>query len=289
MNSKWVRFIEVSAQAVILVSVWRGASAMVTSTIGEKLSVFHSLEVFAVPASLIVAVISLAATHLWLKDRRKLRKIINHDDSTTGENIAALPNNDWREQVISDLRNQVVALNEERQRLQLLLQQNNLLLQKDPLTGVFNRLAYNEQLEQEFQRWQRFGTDLAFIIWDVDFFKQINDKHGHAVGDTVLRNIAAHLAARLRSTDFVARYGGEEFVMLLPGADTEHAGQLAETIRQHIAETPIVVGDSVLHVTISCGITSFSAEDTPHTVFQRADQALYQAKHDGRNRCAIAD
>ena len=289
METKWMRFIEMSAQALALVSVWRSASAMVTSAgaIGEPLGLLHTLEPLAIPATVLAVMGSIAATQIRLRGRRKLRKIIDEEQPVSTPPTTQAWGSDWREQVILDLRRQIAQLNEERERLNGLLQEKSVCLRKDPLTGVFNRLAYNEQLEQEFHRWQRFGNPLTFVIWDVDHFKQINDAYGHAVGDEVLRHIAAQLSSRLRSTDFVARYGGEEFAMLLPGADAQAALQLAEQIRQSIAETAFSLGEAQIAVTISCGIASFQPGDSAQSVFKRADHALYRAKQAGRNGCRM--
>ncbi len=289
METKWMRFIEMSAQALALVSVWRSASAMVTSAgaIGEPLGLLHTLEPLAIPATVLAVMGSIAATQIRLRSRRKLRKLLDDQRVESSRSVVEALATDWREQVILDLRRQIAQLNEERERLNGLLQEKSLCLRKDPLTGVFNRLAYNEQLEQEFHRWQRFGNPLTFVIWDVDHFKQINDAYGHALGDEVLRHIAAQLSVRLRSTDFVARYGGEEFAMLLPGADAEAALQLAEQIRQNIAETAFSVGEAQIAVTISCGIASFEPGDSAQSVFKRADHALYRAKQTGRNSCRV--
>ena len=289
METKWMRFLEMSVQALALVSVWRSASAMVAQgAMNEPMGLLQTLEPLAIPATVLAVIGSIAATQIRLRGRRKLRKIPNEEPVEALPPVVEAVSADWREQVIVDLRNQVAELSEERERLSGLLQEKSLCLKKDPLTGVFNRLAYDEQLEQEFHRWQRFGNPLTFVIWDVDHFKQINDHYGHAIGDEVLRNIATQLGCRLRSTDFVARYGGEEFAMLLPGADAEAALQLADQIRLNIAETAFNAGEVQIPVTISCGVSSFEPGDSPQSVFQRADHALYRAKKAGRNCCWVA-
>lgn len=284
MDTRWKRLIGVAAQVVLLVSVWSGASAMVTSTI----SGLHSVEPLVIPVSILAALGAVATAHFWLRNKRRPRKVLEQEGNAAGLALLGNLDGDWREQLIGDLRIQVAALHEEREHLQRLLRENTLRLKQDALTGIYNRLAYDEHLQHEYERWQRFGNQLALLVWDVDFFKKINDNYGHALGDEVLRHIARQLNMRLRSTDFVARYGGEEFVMLLPGADSAAAWQLAETIRRHIAAAVLSIGPCAIQVTISCGISSFQAEDSPHSVFARADRALYQAKHAGRNCCKIA-
>lgn len=289
METKWARFLKVSAQILALVSVWRGASAMMAhSTMVEPLGLLQTLEPLAIPATMLTVIGSVAAIQIRLRGRRKLRKVANEERTEKSPPLAEPLSTDRCEQLVVELRNQVAELSEERERLHRLLQEKSLHLKKDPLTGIFNRMAYEEQLQQEFHRWQRFGNPLTFLIWDVDHFKQINDNYGHAIGDEVLRNVARQLGCRLRSTDFVARYGGEEFAMLLPGADTEAALQLAHQIRLGIAETGFNNGEVQIPVTISCGVSSFEPGDSPQSVFNRADHALYRAKKAGRNCCWTA-
>ena len=105
----------------------------------------------------------------------------------------------------------------------------------DAVTGVPNRLAWDQRLTEEHARWQRFGQPLCLAVWDIDKFKSINDNYGHRAGDKVLAVVAEQLASSIRSTDFVARYGGEEFAMLLPGSLAEHAVSLVDQVRESIA------------------------------------------------------
>lgn len=292
METKWMRFLEMSAHALALVSVWRGASAVMThNAMVEPLGLLQTLEPLAIPTIVLAVMVSVAAIQIRLRGGRKPRQALHEEQQRVqtamlvAESHAML---DWREQVIMELRNQIDELTKERERLNDLLQEKSLRLRMDPLTGVFNRLAYEEQLEQEFRRWQRFGHPLTFVIWDIDHFKQINDVYGHATGDDVLRDIAGQLVSRLRSTDFVARYGGEEFAMLLPGADAEKALQVVNQIRQAVADYGFDNGEIRIPVTISCGIASFQPGDSAQTVFKRADAALYRAKDAGRNCCQVA-
>ncbi|CAK0760051.1 diguanylate cyclase [Gammaproteobacteria bacterium] len=156
---------------------------------------------------------------------------------------------------------------------------------RDPLTGLFNRIAYEERLAIEFQRVKRYGTPLSLMILDIDFFKRINDSYGHQAGDKVLKKIATRIAANVRDADFVGRFGGEEFVSLLPETDLTSALKVAEKIRETVESCVFRFYNEPVPITISCGIAEFHPNDTPETVFERADQALYQAKHLGRNRC----
>lgn len=159
---------------------------------------------------------------------------------------------------------------------------------RDSLTGIYNRLAYEERIEQEYVRWKRFQEPVSIMVWDVDRFKTINDTHGHKAGDAVLVSIAKLLAYQIRETDFVARYGGEEFVIIAPGCSAEASLVLAEKLRQSVAQMAFEYRGTALPVTISCGIAEFEQGATPDVTFERADQALYRAKQAGRNRCVIA-
>ncbi|MCK9621749.1 MAG: diguanylate cyclase [Methylobacter sp.] len=158
---------------------------------------------------------------------------------------------------------------------------------RDTLTGLPNRNAYNERLETELARWKRYGTPLSLIIWDVDYFKTINDRYGHKAGDKVLLLIAKQLSDHSYTTDFISRFGGEEFTMLLPNTDSQSALERANQLRQVIEKTGFNASGTSVAITISCGITEFIPNDTDETAFERADQALYQAKQQGRNRCNV--
>ena len=165
-------------------------------------------------------------------------------------------------------------------------QESRLML--DSLTGVHSRYAYEQRLEEEYQRWQRHAQPLTFSIWDVDLFKRINDTCGHDAGDRLLRGIADILGHHKRVEDFLARIGGEEFVLLLPMTALEAAKTVTEKIRAGVEHTEFRHHGQHVPVTISCGLTEFRASDTPTVVYERADAALYQAKLQGRNRCISA-
>ena len=158
----------------------------------------------------------------------------------------------------------------------------------DAVTDLPNRMAYEERAEQEYARWKRFAEPLTMLVWDVDNFKSINDRYGHQAGDKALRVIAQSLRQRLRETDFIARYGGEEFVTLLSGAEVEQAFKVAEQMRLGVMECAFHSAGKAVNVTISCGLSQFAEGDSIEAVFARADQAVYQAKRNGKNRCEIA-
>lgn len=155
----------------------------------------------------------------------------------------------------------------------------------DALTGIPNRAAYDERVNMDFQSWRATNVPFCLLAWDLDHFKEINDQYGHKAGDRVLRIIGQHLAAHVRSTDFVARYGGEEFVMILAETSIDEAIGVADKIRLGIAGLAFHFRNVPVTVTASCGITTFRPGDSVDLAFERADQALYRAKDEGRNRC----
>lgn len=182
-------------------------------------------------------------------------------------------------------RLQKMELESEDLRQQLRLAHHEAL--RDPVTGLPNRLAYDERIKQEFARWHRFHEPLALLVWDIDHFKEINDRFGHQAGDRALRVIARQLADNVRETDFTARYGGEEFVTLLCGTAVDPALKVAEGLRVKIKNCGFNSQGKKISITISCGISQFAPNDTPEDVFARADKALYQAKRQGRDRCVV--
>lgn len=160
------------------------------------------------------------------------------------------------------------------------------LSQTDPLTGVFNRRYLDERLPAELRRIDRAGTSIAVLIIDIDFFKQLNDTHGHQAGDLCLRAVADALAAgSQRPGDMVARYGGEEFLVVAPDISTSGAYRLAENLRLRIEDLLVPVDNALLTMTVSIGLCwrRSNGNLVAHDIVQAADQALYRAKADGRN------
>ncbi len=160
---------------------------------------------------------------------------------------------------------------------------------EDPVTGLPNRIAYDDRLATEVARWKRTKNPLVILVWDIDDFKQINDRFGHLAGDKALGVIGRILSTRPRELDFVGRYGGEEFVMLLVDSNLENAKKLANEIRETISESGFhSSAKEKISITISCGISEFREGDTSDEVFARADEAMYQAKREGKNRVVVA-
>lgn len=158
----------------------------------------------------------------------------------------------------------------------------------DSLTHVYNRAALDERLELEFKRWQRYHNPLCLAIVDIDFFKRINDNYGHMAGDKALKVIARALQKSLRDTDFIARFGGEEFVILMPNLDSEDIAVPFQKLIDTIKAIPFKFKDNKVSITISIGTTLFKEGDQPLDAFERADQALYDAKHQGRDQVVIS-
>ncbi|HIX62359.1 MAG TPA: GGDEF domain-containing protein [Candidatus Halomonas stercoripullorum] len=172
---------------------------------------------------------------------------------------------------------------------QLLESQLRQMASTDPLTGIPNRRHFFELAEREFSRAQREGTPLAICMVDIDRFKVLNDRHGHAVGDLVLSAVASCCASVLRDTDIIGRYGGEEFVIALPQADLATAEPIAERLRQkvHALDLPMIDGETRLSVTV--GISQVLPQETAlEMALQRADAALYAGKARSRNCVIIA-
>ncbi|CAD5286718.1 GGDEF domain-containing protein [Alteromonas sp. 38] len=164
------------------------------------------------------------------------------------------------------------------------LAEQMMLSQTDPLTRLPNRQAYNEKLSKAVQSWQDNGDDLAVAVIDIDHFKSINDRFGHAAGDKTLQVVGKNLKQQLTENTFMARWGGEEFVLLLPGMNKQKVTSLLETMRTKLASLPFKFKQEKVTITASFGASFFKKGDTPDAVFERADNLLYQAKNSGRNR-----
>lgn len=161
----------------------------------------------------------------------------------------------------------------------------------DPLTSLYNSRYLVTRADQEFAQYQRLGQNMAMIIGDIDHFKYVNDQYGHSIGDVVLQHVSTLMKDTARKADIVARVGGEEFAILLPNSTTEGAMILAERIRGRVENTPVTLGDGrVIGAKISLGVSS-TEEFVPQVfneLYESADNALYRAKRDGRNRVVKA-
>ncbi|MGM8225079.1 GGDEF domain-containing protein [Cellvibrio sp. ARAG 10.3] len=190
---------------------------------------------------------------------------------------------------LQTLAEKIKAMEEDAERNRNAMEKHRYKALHDPLTELPNREAYNERVEAEWQRWQRYDHPLTLAVCDLDHFKKINDNFGHQAGDRVLKVISRSIAKRLREVDFFGRYGGEEFVVIMPETPLDKAVAVLEKIRAAIANTAFNYKEEPLAITLSMGITEFRPGDTTDSVFARADRALYSAKAGGRNRCVVAE
>jgi diguanylate cyclase (GGDEF)-like protein len=160
----------------------------------------------------------------------------------------------------------------------------------DPLLGTWNRGAIMRILNIEAVRCDKAGMPLALVVVDLDYFKKINDTHGHPAGDAVLLKVASRLRSCIRPQEALGRYGGEEFLIVLPGSSSETAMAVAERMRHTIASTPEIIAGAALNLTISAGVAATDVFSTATTeeLISRADVALYAAKDGGRNRVVQA-
>lgn len=158
---------------------------------------------------------------------------------------------------------------------------------KDALTGIYNRRYLDAHLGGECDRHLRYGRKMTLIMFDIDYFKKVNDNYGHQCGDFVLKAITTEIAHLSRRTDYFVRYGGEEFCCILPETPSEEAMMLAERFRCHVAQLNMAYQDKNVQVTISLGVAELRNEDTPEQLLQRADDALYEAKNKGRDRVVL--
>jgi diguanylate cyclase len=153
----------------------------------------------------------------------------------------------------------------------------------DSLTGLANRAAFDEHLAESWQHHERYNEDFVLLMIDLDHFKRINDTHGHPAGDRILKGVAVKLKASLRGADFVARYGGEEFAVILPHTAEATAEEVAQKLREGVAQTKFHLDHTELRLTISIGLAATSQAESAAELVALADRALYQAKSDGRD------
>ncbi|WP_416397920.1 GGDEF domain-containing protein [Allohahella sp. A8] len=161
------------------------------------------------------------------------------------------------------------------------------LAMRDPLTGIANKMAMDGQLQREIALGFRHSEPMSVIMLDLDFFKMVNDTFGHMAGDAVLKQTAVIMQEVCRESDFPFRFGGEEFGIILPKTDAEGASIIAERLRLKIESHRFSFNSVVIPCTASFGVSSYRPEDTRSDLLARADQALYKAKHSGRNKVMV--
>jgi diguanylate cyclase (GGDEF)-like protein len=164
----------------------------------------------------------------------------------------------------------------------------SMALSRDSLTGLLKHADIKEQVALEVERALRSGKPASVVMLDLDHFKQVNDQYGHAAGDNVIRSLANLMRQRLRRIDSLGRYGGEEFVAVLPDCNLEQARQIFDEIRQRFSALPFHADSRVFSVSLSAGISETDGHSSSSALLERADQALYAAKHNGRDQVQIA-
>lgn len=179
------------------------------------------------------------------------------------------------------MRDEIVRVNEKSRILEA-------ELLRDPLTGAYNRRAYDRHVNEEMDRFKRYGTVFSLLMFDVDHFKKVNDSYGHDVGDKCLKAIIEKVRPVLRGSDFLARFGGEEFIVVLPETGEKGALETGEKIRMAVESIAFYHKEEKVQITISVGGTTVRQDDTGYDVmFARTDKALYDAKNTGRNRTIV--
>lgn len=269
----------------------------VTHTLDQRQAALVQREIVAI---LIIAVIEfLALSYFIIRPITVISRALGAGASGDGGGIGAIPthSNDELGLMASEfnrlraaLETKVSLANQELQRANAELER---LAITDPLTGLHNRRYFEKLMEQEVALAMRHHVTGSIILVDIDGFKQLNDRHGHGVGDTILREVGRILQNRIRRSDAVCRIGGDEFFILCRHTDNAQVTRLAEELRTAIARQPLAVGDRTLPVTVSLGAATLSGDPkvaTPEEFFQCADRALYHSKQQGRNRvthCSI--
>ncbi|MBU2510338.1 diguanylate cyclase [bacterium] len=217
---------------------------------------------------------SISSVHKSMhEEARKLSDQIHKGETISEEDYYKFVNFEW------SFSHQLQKLKDKIARLQISF---------DPLTGIFNRQALMPILMQEKAYIERDGKQCCLAMADLDFFKNVNDTHGHANGDVVLQKVAGFLRNNLRPYDALFRYGGEEFLFCLPNADTDSGKRLLDRLRMDIEKMPIkVANDTVISITLSMGITQMLPKISIEDSIVQADEALYEAKNKGRNRIMV--
>jgi diguanylate cyclase (GGDEF)-like protein len=180
-------------------------------------------------------------------------------------------------------------LQEKNRALEHALEKLNNQATHDELTGLYNRRYILQRLEDELQDTRRYRTVCSIALIDIDFFKQVNDRYGHAIGDLVLKGFAERIQRELRQGDVFARYGGEEFLLVLPMTEVEAAAKLVDRLRQIVEDQPVIREPVVINIRSSFGVAQLHPDEPVHDCIARADDALYRAKAKGRNRVELAE
>ncbi len=218
---------------------------------------------------------------LKLKETEEIDDLNKLKNEITGELSLVIANN-------NEIHSNILDAQETVKRLQSKMEEVADMATIDALTGLYNRRALFSRLTEEYSRARRYGQGFSILLIDIDDFKKVNDEHGHQVGDGILRGLGAFLRQNLRDSDFPSRYGGEEFICLLPSTDLIQASQAGEKIRKQLSSSKLSskkMGMS-LQITVSIGAATLNANEGEDidSLIKRADDALYQAKRNGKNQ-----
>lgn len=235
-------------------------------------------------------------TYIWIKDQAK---VVSYDETGSASRVIGYHTNiHAHKMAVKKLKTYKIMLKKDTDTLATIESKqatklhrkinklkNNIIVAEaqsntDPLTNIPNRKRFEEQLKKEIARSTRYKHALSFVIFDIDFFKLVNDQFGHKTGDLVLKKLVKLTRANIRNIDFIARWGGEEFVIILPCLTINEAKKTSEKLRSLIKKLKFT---EEISITCSFGVTEFMTTDTISSMFSRADKALYQAKHAGRD------
>ncbi len=239
------------------------------------------------PLQTVAATVTIREAMDYLREKHFKRLVVHGEEGNllgvvTQRELVAIAYSRWADL----MRNHALELREMVDLLERKTARLEQLAATDQLTGIANRARFEELLGKELERYRRYRDgESAVLLIDIDHFKVINDTWGHLRGDEALKAVAHLLAGHLRGIDTFARWGGEEFAVLLPRTNTEEALHIAERLREAMQSARILSSGSL---TISIGVSSCTLEDTPQQLIARADEALYLAKHNGRNRVEAA-
>jgi len=228
------------------------------------------LAVIMVLSFLMIAAIFFFVKRLFSDQLRQMAEALKHDRDIETEGF-----------IIKEFKMVADAINSYRAKLKRKNRELEMLSHTDPLTGVYNRRYFGKMLEEYIYEYRRYERRFALLIFDIDNFKQINDRYGHDVGDEVLRELTNLIVHEIRMSDLLFRIGGEEFAILFEPIDTIHAGKIAENLCESVRKHSFL---NRLHVTISVGVSCFRKDDDSFSLYKRVDTYTYRSKKGGKDR-----
>lgn len=251
------------------------------------LSIIQLVVQFSSLTLLLLIMALLMASLVFLQEKNTKNSLAGN--ATDQHVVKEVQDNDELESKVQERTLELNIALQELEEVNKELEEKNTL---DDLTGLYNRRFYDQKILAEYRRSRRNLTPLSLVVIDIDHFKKVNDTYGHLAGDECLIAVAACIKSCLRrSADISCRYGGEEFCLILPETDSQGAYALAEELRESIASCQVSYNNTIISLTISCGISTYLQQKDVQAehLFAAADQALYQAKHNGRNQVRQQD